>query len=617
MGKADPPTLDPAILQRNLSALERTDPPLAERLRETLETDASKPVPAKTRDGQVSFRITGHDGSEEWFGRSSIPGVRGEALLERFDAGQANVLLPGVGEGTEARLLTQRLGRHRAVFVWEEDLANVCLILQLRDVADAIAEGRLVFIPCPLEELAKTLLVWLEAHAGHLCPERIMMWPWQTPAQIAPCRTAVEVAYQQVEQKRQQALAEMRARASTATPASGRIPVKPTVALVALHANDEIWTLTDALSTAAAGLGWSAIPIDVRTPGDMHALARLERLREASAGPPDLAILTDIVRDQVRDVLPDDVRAISWLSRKITIDARLATRAGDDPIAVTDNRLAEQARACGVDARRLTVCPLPCISSLDAETIDLDADRPIDVALFPDSAPVDPTRFGPQLPSYAQIWRVAADLLAARIESFTDDHTESLLTRAEAKANVRIDDPEAREEMIRVLSTCVAPSLLWQFIIQVLLDGKVNLRVFSEAWGESLGPLAGDSAATIAQRVRIMSQTKIVVHVDVAGQVGPVPLLAAGTGAAFLARTHPRDTENGGLHTLLAPGRELTTFSSARELCDTLRRLLADESARRSLADPAYHRCRADHTPARRLATLRAAATSYSDDSGA
>jgi hypothetical protein len=108
-----------------------------------------------------------------------------------------------------------------------------------------------------------------------------------------------------------------------------------------------------------------------------------------------------------------------------------------------------------------------------------------------------------------------------------------------------------------------------------------------------------------------------VVHANATGRVGSVPLLAAGTGAVLLARTHPRDLESGGLHTLLAPGRELATFSTAREMCDTLGHLLADESARRSLSGRAYRRCRADHSPAGRLAALQAAATSYFSDSGA
>jgi len=237
------------------------------------------------------------------------------------------------------------------------------------------------------------------------------------------------------------------------------------------------------------------------------------------------------------------------------------------------------------------------------------------VAVFTDVGPVDPTTFGPQLPTHAEIWKVATGLLAARIETFTEDRAEAVLARAEAKLGTRIEQPAVRREMLQVLWSHVAPSLLWRFIVQVLLDNNFSLSVHGEGWHDVLGPVAGGPAHAPAERARIMRQARIVIYADVAGQVTSVPLLAAGSGSVLIARAHPRDTEPGGLHTLLQPGREMLSFSHARELLGHVGQLLGDEPRRRAMADRAYQRCRSDHGPSVRLAALRIAASSLSGGS--
>ncbi len=619
MGHANTPMLEPAVFESNVAALHRTDPALAGRLTSTGQATGFCPVLTATRDGRRNFRITRPDGVVEWFGRTSIPSVRADALLERFEPGHANVLLPGIGEGSEARLLTHRLGRHRAVFVWEEDHAPVRLMLQLHDVAAAIAEQRLVFLVCPAEELTRTLVSWLEDHPGHLCPERIMMWPWQSPAEVAPCRTAVEAAYQQIAQERQRALADIRTRhealpaVDPGEPAARPAPLAgPVIALLALHAQDQSWVLADALAAGASSLGWHPITVDVRGPGDMHPLARASRLANSHAGRPDLALLLDIGRHQVHDTLPDSVPAVCWLSPQATIDADFARQAAGDPVAVTSNRLAEQAAACGIDERRLTVCPAPCLAALDTEAPDANADRPIDVAIFADLEPVDAASLGLQLPAYAQIWQTAVDLLTARIETFTDGQAEALLARAEAKMTGRIDEPILRQEIVEALSSRVPCCVLARFIAQSLVNNKINVEIHGTGWPEGFGAAIQVPARTIARRGEIMSASKMVVHADVTGQATGEALLAAGSGAVLVARIHPRDDQAGGLHTLLEPGREMLVFCNARELADQVGGLLQDEPRRRAIADRARCRCQADHTPAARLQQLRAVASSFS-----
>lgn len=191
-----PPAPAAAILQSNLDALRAADPPLAERLTD-LDLSPFDPTFTRTRDGKSSFRLTRPGGQTEWLGRSSIPGVRAAALLEQFDPGQGNVLLPAFGEGTEVAELLKKLEAHRVVFVWEADLVTLRLAMALHDYATALRTGRLIILQCPAPELTEALADWLVAHPDRQCPARILRWPWQSSAEVDQVRTAVETAWRE------------------------------------------------------------------------------------------------------------------------------------------------------------------------------------------------------------------------------------------------------------------------------------------------------------------------------------------------------------------------------------------------------------------------------------
>jgi hypothetical protein len=192
-----PPPPDTAIFDRNLEALRAEDADLALRLA-GLDISPFSPTPAHTRDGRLSFRLTRTEGQREWLGRTSIPGVRAAALLEQFDPGNRNVLLPGFGEGTEIHNLLAKLDPHRLVFVWEPELITIRLGLALRDYRGGLTGSRLIILQCPNTHLTEELARWLIGHPHHQCPTRLMAWPWQSQAELAECRSAVEAAWQQV-----------------------------------------------------------------------------------------------------------------------------------------------------------------------------------------------------------------------------------------------------------------------------------------------------------------------------------------------------------------------------------------------------------------------------------
>jgi len=608
-------TLDPSIFERNLAAIEKTGPELATQLDKKKgsgpfcaqhpsglpgKTDLTpfpvEPIPTTTRDGQTNFRLVRPDGSWEWFGRTSIPTVRAEAILARSDMGNANILLPAIGEGTEAALITKRLTRHRALFVWEENPTAMYLALQLHDLADAIADERFIPLVCPLDNLAHTLASWLIDHPGHLCPRRLLMWPWQTVMDLNPCRVALETAAQTAESQKQHVLQKLRTKPARSA--------NPHIALLAINSDDTTLEMIEALSAGAAELGYEATDLAIRRPCDVHPLARVTRLAET--GMPELAVLVDTTRREICDVLPDDVPAVTWLSARTPIRTNLISRISpNDPVAVTGARRRDQMIAGGIDADRVHVCPPACLAPpADSEPIPGSEHRPIDLLILADLSPLEPERFGYTLNTHTKIWNTAIDLLRTRIEHFTDDQAPALLARAEKKAAAAIEDDDLRNAMIEHLANPVANTLAWSFFAQTIAEHEVTLEIRGFGWRELGQPLAN-----AAQRHALLAQATTVLHLDVTGEASPTVMAAAGHGSLVLAHRHPRDKAPGGLATLLTPGDEYLPFDGVRDLLTTLHDLLAGTERLGQITQKARSRCLSHHMPEHRLATLRAIAS--------
>ena len=592
------PQLDLQIWARNLDSIATVDPELASRLVETSQTLPPAQL-ARTRDGGLSFRLGDPNDQQSWFGETSIPRVRAEALLSTFDPGHVNVLLPGIAEGTEVLLLIRRLGVHRAVFVWEENLNNLVLALRLHDYAPAIHQERLVLLATPLEGLTDTLIDWLDRHPGHYCPNRLMMWPWQKHQEIAALRTAVEAAYQQSEARRSQQLANLRPRLAAAV-RTGEADAATIVC--GMHVRDEVHALADALVDASPTPARSLV---LRGPEDVHPLARVQRLHEA--GPTDMAILLDITRREINDVLPGELPAVSWISIAGGIDGQIAKRLGHDRLAVTSTWLRNRAIAKGVAPGAVAVCPPPALD-FPAET-DHPA-RDIDVLIVADAAPLEPEAYGFTLPTVAQLWTTTVDLMNARIESLHDGEIVELLTRSELMTGFRLSDDAVRSAMLDALTLHVAPMLLTRFYAAALVKEGLVVQLLGTGWptGGSLG--ATPLPATLAERREWLSRSQAMLYTDVTGGVSLTALLAPPAGALLLSRVHPHQAAPGGLASLLEPETEYLSFRTGRELVERVRMLRSQERRVTEMRSAARARCLSEHTVARRLQTLRSMVTS-------
>ena len=587
-----PPAVDPEILTRNLAALRSVAPELAAALAAPLPEE-ERYAPAWTRDRQISLRRTDADGQVHWFARSSIPQARALALLDQFAIGSGNILLPGVSSGHEARLLCDRIGPPRAVFVWETSPLALRLALRLIDLSEPMARERLVPLVCPLDALASTFVAWLRTHPGHLPPERLMMYPWQSHAELEAFRSVIEGVHRDIETERAAALAKV----GKAGVATGNLD-RPSLGLLALHPRDLNWATLDALAGAARSLGGAATISDIRTPGDLHPLARAERFRQASSL--HAAILLDIPRGDVTELLPEQLPVVTWLTGQLPPDSLTARIGTGDALAVPNARLADLAAGAGIPRSRITICPPPCLTPTEAAS---DTNRDIDIAVFADLVPTEPATFGHTLETHAQVWNAAVELLKKDLDSFSEPRVASTFSEAERRLKIRIDEPRIREAMVSVLTQFVGPGLLWRRLVAEMTDHRLQVQLWGSGW-PSEAPVKGTRQPSLAERAAICRRARVVVHIDPSGSANVLALLAAGCGAVLLTRAEPHHRLAGGLATLLEPGKEMLTFTSARELLTQVRRLLSDANVRKQIADRAAARCLTEHSPAARLKTL-------------
>lgn len=607
-------SLDPHALQANLEALNRRFPRIAAALAGKQDIFSTAAV-APTRDGAVNFRIPGPAATTVWLGRTSVPRIRAQALIERFDAGETNVLLPGIGEGSEADLLLRRFSPHRAVFIWETEPANLLLALALHDYAAAIDSERLVPVLASESALIDALLATLRSLPGHLCPDRLLVWPWQRPTEIAGCRAALEHVYRQIEAERRDQLAEIRRKpplpAAPPPQCVAGEPIPRSAVLFSLHSSEETWAWADAMTSVAASAGWNLPAIVVRTPADIHPLARAGRLQNLAGPAPAFAILLDICRSDLSDVLPDALPAVSWLTREPSSGADLvSSRIGPrDRLIVTNNRLSERLQSAGVSAERLTVRPLPVLPACEEPPPDW-ADRPVDVAIVSHLWSTAPQAHGFDLPTHVKLWNAALDLLKPSLDRFTDDQAPGLLGRAEAALRMRLDNAEVRAAILRALAGPAATALILGQLTQALVTSGLKISCHGEGWPETPGIERSRAMPGPAGRLAIYRRAKCVLVLSTTGLAGWDVLLAAGAGAAVVWRTHPADRLPGGINTLLEPSREFIAFQRNPDATGTIRKLLGSPEAWRSLVTSVWDRCRRQHSPAAALAGVQAVATS-------
>ncbi len=592
-----PHDTDP-VWQRNLGALRTVDADLADRLASVpLPAEA---VPATGRDGSPTFKLRTPDG-ERWLGHTSMPTVSGPALLTNFDPGEGNVLLAGIGQGIEARLLAERLGSDRAVFVLEREPAMLALALRVHDVSRVLEEGRLVLIVG--DDVGEALVRFLVDHEGYLTPERMVGWPWLDQAQTDEASLMVQRSGGEVARRRSAAMADRVGKLQEIYADRRPLPDSPRTLVICPLVEPRSCRLARDILTGLGELDWPADAWLGDSPRSAHPLALARRIVEFR---PDVVVLIDTVRAGFGQVLPASMPVASWITPWVRFGPTLADGVGpdDEAFAMTGAVMGRLADA-GLDRARARWLP-PSVPALPAGLDDRDRAAEHDVVAVVDASPLSPDAHALTLESHQAVWKIARRWIEEHVESYTDDQIERVLQQAESASGARFGDASSREAFGDRINTVLGQTLVRQAVLEAVQRAGVNLAVWGQGWQDhpSLGSVwqgpvpAGDRSA-------IYASAKVVLHIDVTGNVTAELLTMAAAGAAVVVRAHPSDSGADGLAALLGPGQELLTFKRHSELIGHLKHLLGDASARCALADRARAAVAERHTMAHRLETLR------------
>jgi hypothetical protein len=588
------------LLQKNVTALRTVDAELADRLAAiALPADI---VPTVGRDGSSTFKRRTPEG-ERWLGHTSMPTVSGPALLGNFDPGEGNVVLVGIGQGVEARLLAEHLRPNQAVFVLERDPVQLALALRVHDLALPLEQGRLVMIVA--EDLGDGLVRFLSDHEGYLPPERMLAWPWLDSAATDDAKSIVQGSASEATRRRTAALTSMTDHLHKTHAHHRTLPERPRTMVVCPHAQPEACRRTADVMTGLSALDWPAASWLGDTPRTGHPLTLARRINEVE---PDMVILMDAVRGGVAKVLPPTIPVASWLTSLARFEPPVVEGIGpeDGVFAMTDRVRANLVEA-GFDPSRVHWLG-PCVVTMPSDTTMRD--RPIehDVVAIADAPSLDPATYGLRLESHQSAWNGARGLIAEQAEGYTSEDVERTLRRAESATGVSFADESLRQEFCDHVNAVLGQALVRQAVFEAVLRAGVKLSIFGRGWQDHPTLAAAwKGAVSPEDRPAVYASARIVLQVDVTGNVTTELLRAAASGAVVVARAHPSDQGPAGLAQLLRPDEELLSFKQHSELINHLKRLLSDPSAAGAIASRAREKVADQHTITHRLTDMRTA----------
>lgn len=601
--------LRPSVFDANIAALRTVDGDLAGGL-------ASQPIEpavvAAGRDGALTFRIPGPEGTSQWFGRTSMPTVSGPALIEQFNRGEGNPALPGVGQGIEAQLLVEQLPAHRAVFVIEFDPWHLSLALRVHEFAGAIQAGRIVLI-CASggadtrspQALGRRLAEFLIAQPGYVIPNRLLSWPWMEPGDVDPFRTVLQSGGERAVCGRAETFGPVEVRLTASDRASApRDGDDVKVVGLALAPSPGLTPRARALAEAATevGIDWRDCLAD--NPARGCALAHLKRVDEHE---PALVVAFDHVRKDLPAAFPADLPLVTWLDTPTLVCEALRDRLGDrDRLCPSSSHLARQLTALGVPGERIRVVPLfasgPASDALRVNEAVAQRYR-CDVAVFADGADLTPATWGLKLESHERLYRALVDRLTREGHRFHAHLADQVLTQVEGQLKLTLQDDGVRAVMRRQIEQVIGPTLVRLAVVRELTAASLDVRLYGTGWEthESVKSLWHGALADANEMHRALAGSRVVVHADPSGLLSREVFEAAAASRPLLARSHPYDERPGGLATLFEIGTEVLTYSVPREAAALAAHLIGDPDSALQIAAAANARVRADHTAANRL----------------
>ncbi len=567
---------------RNLTALRQCQPDIARPLAEL----AIPPnvTPAVSRDGVPTFRIADGDNGGRWFGRTSVPRVRAQALVDTFAPDNGNTLVSPLGSGFEIKYLLERTPRYCAVLAYEQDLLNIRLALSLIDFSQDIGRRRLILLSGP--DLGDAVARFFASVPGYEAPRKMLIPPYAQSGAVESMRVSMEHASSRIAETQ----SEQVAACSTTLAARYTEPLPPReIVVMSLDPRPACAQAARAIQAAATRMGW---PIRVNIPDRPDKCHSLSRIRTLAAVEAAGAVLLNGGWGPLRDHVPAQLCTVSWL---LPDAPPLSATSGNDGLGpnhvvfAAAPKLVEAAVKTGVDPRRVELLEAACdddaFHPLDMPDVEL-----FDVACFADVVDLAPAASGIELASHSALWKGICVEGARRLDATPSE----VLEAAQRSSGVTMHDDALCEQLISMIRLRVLPTLVVRAWVQALLDARIDVQVFGHGWQHTRVPVSRVHAPpeTAERRNEVYNAARVVVCpvfapeavqrcLDVVMAGGCVTLRRDQT---VLNESHPQLGEV--LETLPAcasvPGmlkqvRALLSDDHARSMaCDQARAIIAD-----------------------------------------
>ncbi|MEE8170256.1 MAG: glycosyltransferase, partial [Phycisphaerae bacterium] len=529
-------------LHQNLDALRATAAPLAERLKSADPPSELRQIEA--RDGTATLCWTGAAGGRTWLGRTTMPRVRAEGLLDRFNAGGCNVALVGVGQGFAARLLLERLDPAQALVIVEPSESSLAMVLQVHDFSAALQSGRLLLFGG--DDAWIQLRSFLEGNPGYLAPERLLNWPWFTPADVSDATARLADIGAAVHRRRAERIAELRCAAPDCE--------SPRLILATLEPQASALQLTRQLSAAAADLGWSCRTAMPDHPSRRHVIHAAETMHAVT---PASVVLVNTTRELLPIALPSAARVAVWLTEDAAPSPEFfASIATADRLIVPTTALVRAAADAGIPADRIQRVP-PA------------ADKHADLESTPAAMRFDAEAAGIRMATHQTLWKRLIEIATQRVAAWSAQDADGLLAQAERDTRIGLNETEVRDELLQRVRRTLGPG--------------VERDAYLKVWGEA-GPVSEN-----------VDGADPVLCLPPEGCLERRMLDAAVRGRPLLIRAHPAQNDADGWSRILDPDAHVTLFATPAELQSRLRAWHGDPAPFLARADAARRHVEANH----------------------
>jgi hypothetical protein len=578
-------------LEANLAAMASWTPESARAIAAAKDPPSARQTAA--RDAEPTFTWEDAAGRPSWLGRTTMPRLRAEALLESFDPGMGNVLFESFGHGVEARLLLLRLLPHQALIVVDEEPVQVRLSLRLADYSPDLRRGRLLVFAGP--EAWSSLQSFLATHDGFLPPERILSWPWfdhRHGTRLSNRLSSINTAILQ------------RRAGSPPRPiksAAARHAATPRLAILSNLPDERIHRLAARIAAAAEHIEVPASRFVLDDPALVHPSAITAALATAA---PTLSLLLDVTPDALPYPVPPGNLCIMAPGGNRIPPESLAGLSTHAFLAVRSSTQKAAALAAGLPEPRVLVLP-PAAAAGAGPRPSPPAGR---VALVGDRLDISAAAAGLHLASHCRLWEAVTAMISADCDAHEKTRPEELLTAALRRVEFNIESREVRAGLADRIHTMLRPGLIRRETCLALDRAGIGFDLFGAGWATDRELSRAWRGHWPAHSVVGDEAPGLLVFLEVSDHIAEQLLDAVAAGCVVAARALDPGLAATGLADVLDPERHLCLFRTRAGLIDLIRRFTGSPADLAGRALAASAEVCSGHTWAHRLRQLLHAA---------